>query len=319
MLNLLNQTSDIKVILVEKTDRLYRKLKDYSDIDALIEEKHYQIHLVKENEILDRNARSQTKFIHGIKALVSKSYSDNLSEEVKKGKLEKAEQGHYPSVALYGYKNNVLTKLIEPEAEKAAFVQRAFELYASKEFSLDSLRERLYEKGFRYLPSHPKIPRSNLERLLHNVLYIGDFYWNKKYYKGKHKPLISVSLYEKVQDILQDRSKGQRKKRDFQFTGLLSCPVCGRAITAEIKKGKYVYYHCSNSQCSEKRICTREEEIEKQFLELLESIKINSNLLELAVNSLKEHLQVEKDFHSESVKTIQSNLKKVQAQTGKGL
>jgi site-specific DNA recombinase len=310
MLKFLNEQNEVKDVLVEKTDRLYRNLKDYSHIDSLLEEKNYKIHLVKENEILDKNARSQTKFIHGIKALVSKNYSDNLSEEVKKGKLEKAEQGHYPSVAPYGYKNNILTRLIEPDEEKSLFVKRAFELYSSQEFSLDTLREQLYEEGFRYLSSMPRIPRSNLERMLHNVLYIGDFYWNEKYYKGKHKPIISSELFEKVQEITSNRSKGQKSKRDFQFTGLLSCPSCGRAITAELKKGKYVYYHCSNAKCPEKSVCTREEEIEKQFLELLNSIKIDANLLEIAIKALKEHLNDEKDFHDESVKNIQSNLVK---------
>lgn len=89
MLNFINEQKDIQDILVEKTDRLYRNLKDYSKIDELLEAKGYNIHLVKENEILNKDSRSQAKFIHGIKALISKNYSDNLSEEVKKVKEKK--------------------------------------------------------------------------------------------------------------------------------------------------------------------------------------------------------------------------------------
>lgn len=126
MLKFLAENESIQDILVEKTDRLYRNLKDYSRVDELIEEKNYFIHLVKENDILHKDSRSQAKFMHGIKALISKNYSDNLSEEVKKGKLEKAEQGHYPSVAPYGYRNNIVTRLIEPHPEKANFVKRSF-------------------------------------------------------------------------------------------------------------------------------------------------------------------------------------------------
>ena len=37
--------------------------------------------------------------MHGIKVLMAKNYVDNLSEEVKKGLREKAEQGHWPSGA----------------------------------------------------------------------------------------------------------------------------------------------------------------------------------------------------------------------------
>lgn len=42
---------DVKIILVEKTDRLYRNFKDYVTIDDL----DLEIHLVKEGEILSKN------------------------------------------------------------------------------------------------------------------------------------------------------------------------------------------------------------------------------------------------------------------------
>src|SRR6185295_16191840 len=71
----------------EKTDRLYRNLKDYVTIDEL----NLEIHFVKENVILSHDSRSSEKFMHGIKVLMAKNYIDNLSEEIKKGMLEKAE------------------------------------------------------------------------------------------------------------------------------------------------------------------------------------------------------------------------------------
>ena len=40
--------SSVRVLLVEKTDRLYRNLKDYVTIDEL----NLEIHFVKENVIL---------------------------------------------------------------------------------------------------------------------------------------------------------------------------------------------------------------------------------------------------------------------------
>jgi DNA invertase Pin-like site-specific DNA recombinase len=88
----------IKHILVEKTDRLLRNIIDYSLIDKLIEKSGVTVHLVKENVVLSRDSRSNEKFIFGIKALMAKNYVDNLSEETKKGMLEKAEQGTYPLI-----------------------------------------------------------------------------------------------------------------------------------------------------------------------------------------------------------------------------
>ena len=40
--------------------------------------------------------------MHGIRLLMSKNYIDNLSEEVTKGMVEKAEQGMWPSYAPLG-------------------------------------------------------------------------------------------------------------------------------------------------------------------------------------------------------------------------
>jgi hypothetical protein len=70
----------------EKTDRLYRNLKDWVTLDELDQE----IHFVKENVVISRDSRSSEKFMHGIKVLMAKNYIDNLSEETRKGMLEKA-------------------------------------------------------------------------------------------------------------------------------------------------------------------------------------------------------------------------------------
>jgi site-specific DNA recombinase len=90
-----------RILLVEKTDRLYRNLKDWVTLDDL----DVEIHLVKENVILARDSRSSEKFMHGIKVLMAKNYIDNLSEETQKGMLDKAAQGIYPSFAPLGYRN----------------------------------------------------------------------------------------------------------------------------------------------------------------------------------------------------------------------
>ena len=84
-----------RVLLVEKTDRLYRNLKDWVTLDEI----DLEIHLVKENVVLSRDSRSSEKFMHGIKVLMAKNYIDNLSEETRKGMLEKAEQGIWPTYA----------------------------------------------------------------------------------------------------------------------------------------------------------------------------------------------------------------------------
>lgn len=83
----------IRVLLVEKTDRLYRNLKDWMTVDEL----EVEIHFPREGVVLSRESRSSEKFMHGIKVLMAKNYIDNLSEEARKELQEKAEQGIWPT------------------------------------------------------------------------------------------------------------------------------------------------------------------------------------------------------------------------------
>lgn len=63
-------------MLVEKTDRLYRNLKDWVTVDEL----DVELHFPKEGVVLSRDSHSSEKFMHGIKVLMAKNYIDNLSE-----------------------------------------------------------------------------------------------------------------------------------------------------------------------------------------------------------------------------------------------
>jgi DNA invertase Pin-like site-specific DNA recombinase len=65
------------ILLDEKTDRLYRNIKDWVTVADL----DIEIHLVKEGVVLSDESRSSEKFMHGIRVLMAKNYIDNLSEK----------------------------------------------------------------------------------------------------------------------------------------------------------------------------------------------------------------------------------------------
>ena len=89
MVKYLRKHPGVRVVLAEKTDRLYRNLKDWVTLDELDTE----IHLAKEGVVLLRDSRSSEKFTYGIKVLMARNYIDTLSEEARKRQGEKAEQG----------------------------------------------------------------------------------------------------------------------------------------------------------------------------------------------------------------------------------
>ena len=79
MVQFLEEHPRVRIILCEKTDRLYRNIKDYVTIDEL----DVTLIFVKEGSVLNKCSRSHEKFIHGIKVLMVKNYIDNLSEETR--------------------------------------------------------------------------------------------------------------------------------------------------------------------------------------------------------------------------------------------
>jgi DNA invertase Pin-like site-specific DNA recombinase len=102
MVTFMEKSPDCRIVLAEKTDRLYRNLRDCLTLEDL----DLEIHLPKEGQIISKNARSQAKLIHGIHVVLARNYIENLREEAKKGMREKAEQGIYPSRPPFGYRNN---------------------------------------------------------------------------------------------------------------------------------------------------------------------------------------------------------------------
>ena len=226
MVAFLKDRPGCQVVFVEKTDRLYRNLKDWVRLDDLA----LEIHLVKEGTILSPDSGSNDKFLHGIKVLMAKNYIDNLSEEVKKGLQEKADQGHWPGVAPVGYCNNRRTHLIELDPERAPAVKVLFERFAEGEMSLKQATATAFTDGLTHPRSGRRLVKSEIHRMLHNPIYYGDFRWKGKLYTGCHSAIISKQLFDAAQSA---------------FAGLLTCGICGCAITAEIKKATYTYYHCT--------------------------------------------------------------------------
>ena len=275
-------------MLVEKTDRLYRNLKDWVTVDEL----EVEIHFPKEGVVLSRESRSSEKFMHGIKVLMAKNYIDNLSEEARKGMQEKAEQGIWPTKSPLGYRNVAGPdgkKIIAVDPEVAPIVSKIFEWYATGQYALKEVAQKARDAGFIYRRTGARVPISAVHSILRNRLYTGQFEWNGKLIQGRHQPLISVELWERVQGVLDGRnvSKAKRGKHDFAFSGLIACAKCGCSVVGEIKKQRYVYYHCTGyadkclgNPASCRRSYVREEVLEQKFTELLGQLRFDDEVLE---------------------------------------
>ncbi len=304
----------IRTLLVEKTDRLYRNLKDW----VLLDDLNIEIHLVKEGVVLSQDSRSSEKFFHGIKVLMAKNYIDNLSEEARKGQQEKAEQGIWPTKAPLGYLNVLGAdgkRIIAPDPAVASIITKMFEWYAPGVLSLEEIADKAHAAGLSYRRTGATVPVSAVHTILHNRIYTGEFVWKGRIYKGRHTPLISVDLFERVQDALnsRQRKKLRRVKNDFAFSTLVRCGHCGCALTGDIKKGRYIYYRCTGykGRCPEPYV--PEAVLSRKFSELLRQLDIGEPALRLVSEGLKSsHVDQAKE-HAEAIKRLQAEYDRIQA------
>ena len=99
----------------------------------------------------------------------------------------------------------------------------------------------------------------NIYRLLENHFYYGVFEYPRKsgnWYQGKHEPLITKELFDQVQEQLKGNELKTRQEKEFAFTKLMTCGLCGSGISADekykkLKSGKvntHVYYGCTKAR-----------------------------------------------------------------------
>ncbi|MCE5216059.1 recombinase family protein [bacterium] len=300
-----------RTLLVEKTDRLYRNLRDYVTLDDL----DVEVHFVKESFVLSDDSRSTEKFMHGIKVLMAKNYVDNLAEEASKGMRTKAEQGTWPSSAPLGYLNvrSGDRRGIALDPERAGTIRRMFEVYASGNCSLEEIRVRAIAEGL--MTRRGSAPsKSTIARVLKNPFYTGQFQWGGRTYTGDHTPLVSAELFHRVQEAFrQGNHPVHESKRSLAYAGLIKCERCGCAVTAGVHKGKYVYYRCTRARGDCRAPLIREDRLEGLLGELVQRVQIDEQTIDWVAMALKESHRDEKEHHAEQVDHLQRELTKIQA------
>ena len=292
--------NNIKIIICEKTDRITRNFKDAVLINEwLNKDKNRQIHLVKDSLVLHKDSRSQEKLNWNIRIVFAQNYIDNLSEEVKKGQMEKLRQGWLPTKPPLGYKTIGETghKIHIIDESKAPMIKKMFELYATRNYSLKRLVEKMYEEGLRTRGGN-KLVKSRLAELLSDPFYYGKNRWNGKIYDGKQKLLISKETFDRIQEILKSRSTPKYRKYFPLFKKSICCGECNGTITWSIAKGHWYGYCNRYRKCSQKKYI-RQEKTEEQLLIGLSNLEIkNTRVVEWIRKALKESCKDKTEYHT---------------------
>jgi len=256
-------------VIIHKIDRSARNLKDWADLGELIDQ-GIEVHFA--NEGLDLHSRGG-RLSADIQAVVAADYVRNLREETRKGFYGRIRQGFFPLPAPLGYLDNGKARHKTFDPERAHLIRQAFELYGESRHSLDSLGEELHRLGLRNRNGN-RVTRNGLSVLLNNPFYIGLIRLRRtaETFPGAHQPLISKTLFDRVQAVLAGKTSTRVQRHAFAFRRLLRCSRCQYSLIGETQKG-HIYYRCHTRSCP--RTAVREEAVEERFLDVLRPLQLS--------------------------------------------
>lgn len=297
MLKLLKQ-GKADGLIVHKIDRSARNLRDWADIGELIDQ-GLEIHFA--NESLDLHTRGG-RLSADIQAVVAADYIRNLREEIRKGIHGRLKQGLYPFRAPLGYLDEGKGKAKKIDPVKGPLIKKAFELYATASFTLNTLLHEMRILGL-VNGSGGQLSQSTLATILNNPFYAGVICIKKtgETFFGIHEPLISKPLFEKVQSVLKGKTNKKIHTHSFLFSRFLNCASCGFFLIGELQKGR-VYYRCHSESCPTTSL--REDRIEKIIVRTLSDLqltKIEKMHIERLFTSLRENQLRDKEIQSSAL------------------
>ena len=288
------EKQNIDLILFTRWDRFSRNTGDAYMM--LRELKNYGIYVNAIEQPLNLD-NSDQKIMLAVYLAAPEVENDKISARTINGIQKALRQGYFVKAAPIGYENYRLENGrggIKP-SKKAKFIKKAFELVRDTDMSQEDIRKKIGKLGL-------KIPKETFRRILRNRIYSGYIFcreyrtptelFQEEYVQGRHEPIVSLQLFNLVQDKLEGKKRPQKiwstKNENLPLRGHLLCPECERKLTGSGSTGrhkvKYYYYHCREG-CS---VRYKAGEIHQVFDDFISLLSPDEGVTDLYYDILKE-------------------------------
>lgn len=326
ILECLESYNETIAVCFDKVDRFSRNVFD-KRVGLLYEmamQDKIELHFSSDNLVITSKISAAEKFHFGINLGLAKYYSDAISDSTKRATEQKLRNGEWPGKAPLGYINTTQDngkKLIIPDPERETFVKRIFEMYATGKYSMKMVAKELRKDGLSSkLEPEKRLSTSMIEHILKNPFYYGVMLYKGKLYPHKYDTLISRYLYNKCQEVAQNWNKKPTKYAAIPFAlrGLIKCGTCGCILSPERKKGKYVYYGCTNYRgVHERKLYITEETLLEPIYEALKGLHIPEPDMTKLTKDLKKLHETESSYHSKAMAGLQQEYGQIEARVSR--
>ena len=247
------------------------------------------------------------------------------SQKVQIGMRQGLKEGRWNVKQPIGYikgKDELGKPLMQLDPIKAPLIKELFEVFTTGFYSQNELRK--IDK-FKLL----NLSKSNLSRLLKNILYSGrikipEFKEEpEQIVNGLHKAIISIDTFDKVQYQLGVKSrykhKPNKQSNTLYLRGHLKCIKCGGNLTGSGSKSKtgtkHYYYHCNPRKGCNERF--KIKDAHKEIISLFEQLKPSDEVCNLFKMVLEDHYKISKDSKYKQIKITKDDISKIEVRQQK--
>ena len=311
-------------VVIDDISRLARGLEAHLQLRADIS----RAGGVLESPSIEFGEDSDSILVENLLASVSQHQRQKNGEQTINRMRARTLNGYYVFQAPVGYRYERVSghgNMLVRDEPYATILQEAFEGYASGRFDSQAEVKRFLEAQ----PDFPKdlpdgqIRAQRVTDLLTRVTYAGYIEvpnWNVSLRPGKHEGLISLEMFQRIQERLQGGAKAPARKdisEDFPLRGFVLCNDCHKPMTACWSKGKfrkYPYYLCSTRGCPSYRKSIPRDAIEGEFEALLQDLQPTEGLFKLAGLMFRDAWDQRRLQSVHALKSLQDGVAKIEKQ-----
>lgn len=238
----------LDVVVVHKIDRFARNIRVTFECLERLARANVAFIAVAQPDL--DYTRPEGRLFMGMMATLAQYYSDNLSQETKKGKAERKAQGLYNGHIPYGMmKGSDGIPIANPTTIEG--LQLAFQLAADGRSDRE-IAVALNERGYRTEGTRGNNPfsKDTVCAMLQNRFYLAELPGVTT--PSQHAAVIDRTLFDAAQQQRERRASGGRQgvrqgATVYSLSGLAVCGHCGGRLRIQPNKGKPRLF-CANRQ-----------------------------------------------------------------------
>lgn len=245
-------------ILAWNPDRLARNMLEAGMLIDLADSK-----IIKDFKFVTHiySPDANGKMLLGMAFVLSKQYSDKLSQDVTRGVRKKFEEGKSP-IHKHGYIRDD-HGIYRPDEvnDRFAIIQSAWYMRADGK-SLEEINEYVNQKGYYRLTESTKQKQYMTFQKL-STIFKDSFYYGALVQAGQtvflpeiydFEPMVDRDTYDKVQSLILDRYIPYKSKLGtfYPLKQMVKCDYCQSNMVVAPSSGhleRYLYYRCDNVLC----------------------------------------------------------------------